>query len=324
MLGTSARLLRLLTLLQARRFWNAAALAERLDVTELTVRRDIDRLRSLGYVIDAAAGVGGGYRLVAGGALPPLLLADDEARAVAIGLRTAAGGRVAGIEEAALRALVKLEQLLPARLRRRLAALHASIVPLGADVPEVEADTLAAIASACRDHVRLEFRYDDRQARSSRRRVEPQGLVHASGRWYLVAWDLERDDWRTFRVDRIAPRIVTGARFTPRDGPAGGDLGAYVSQSVSTSAYPVQARVVLHAPRAVLAERFSPLAARLTPLDDERCVLEAGGRSLHSFAVWLAFLDVDFDIEAPEELNDHLRRVHERIGRTLARAASRG
>src|SRR5690606_19001365 len=149
MLDTSARLLRLLTLLQARRFWRGAALAERLEVTERTVRRDVDRLRSLGYLVDGTSGVSGGYRLEAGAALPPLLLADDEALAVAIGLRTATGGGVTGIEEAALRALVKLEQLLPARLRRKLDALHTSIVPLGPQGPTVGADVLATIAAAC-------------------------------------------------------------------------------------------------------------------------------------------------------------------------------
>lgn len=319
MLQASTRLLRLLTLLQARRFWSGAALAERLEVTERTVRRDMDRLRSLGYLIEATSGVSGGYRLEAGADLPPLLLADDEALAVAIGLRTAAGGGVSGIEEAALRALVKLEQLLPARLRRRLGGLHTSIVPLGPQGPSVDADVLATIASACREHECLRFRYDDRQARASRRRVEPQGLVHARGRWYLVAWDLDRGDWRTFRADRIRPRLAAGPRFTPREGPAGGDLAAFVSRSVSTSAYPVQARIILHAPREVLAERFSPLAARLTALDDERSVLETGGPSLHGLAVWLCMLDVDFDIEEPLELYDHLRHVHARLDTALKR-----
>ncbi|MBN1236904.1 MAG: WYL domain-containing protein [Gammaproteobacteria bacterium] len=319
MLETSSRLLRLLTLLQTRRSWSGAALAERLDVTERTVRRDVDRLRNLGYVIDAASGTNGGYRLAAGAALPPLLLADDEALAVAIGLRTAAGGGVTGIEEAALRALVKLEQLLPQRLRRRLAGLHTSIVPLGPNGPTVDADRLATIAAACRDRDRLKFRYDDRRQQSSRRRVEPQGLVHASGRWYLVAWDLDRGDWRTFRVDRIGRRIETGPRFASRQGPEGGDLAAYVSRSVSTSAYPVQARVILHAPRDVLAARFSPLAARLTALDGDRCVLETGAPSLHVLAVWLCMLDVGFDVEAPAELYEYLRAVHARLGSVLAR-----
>lgn len=323
MLQTSARLLRLLTLLQSRRFWGGAALAERLDVTERTVRRDVDRLRSLGYVVHAASGVSGGYRLEAGSELPPLLLADDEALAVSIGLRTAAGGGVTGIEEAALRALVKLERLLPARLRRRLGALHTSIVPLGPQGPTVDADTLATIAAACRDHVRLRFRYDDRRAQSTRRNVEPQGLVHARGRWYLVAWDLDRGDWRTFRADRIGARVAAGPRCAPREGPEGGDLAAYVSRSVSTSAYPVQARVILHAPRAAIAERFSPLAAKLTAVDDGRCVLETGAPSLHALAVWLCLLDVDFDVESPAELYDYLDNVHARLGTALRRARHR-
>jgi predicted DNA-binding transcriptional regulator YafY len=320
MLETSARLLRLLTLLQARRFWSGAALAERLEVTERTVRRDVDRLRSLGYLVDGTSGVSGGYRLQAGAALPPLLLADDEALAVAIGLRTATSGGVTGIEEAALRALVKLEQLLPARLRRKLAALHTSIVPLGPHGPTVDADVLATIATACREHERLGFRYDDHRARTSRRNVEPQGLVQARGRWYLVAWDLDRSDWRSFRVDRVGARIRTGPRFAPREGPEGGDLAAYVSRSVSTSAYPVKARVILHAPADVLAERFSPLAARLSALDSERCVLETGAPTLHWLAVWLCLLDVEFEVEEPAELYDYLRNVHARVGSVLQRA----
>jgi len=276
MLQTSARLLRLLTLLQTRRFWSGAALAERLEVTERTVRRDIDRLRSLGYPVRAAPGVTGGYQLEAGTSLPPLLLEDDEALAVSISLRTAAGGTVAGIEESALRALIKLEQVLPSRLRRRVNALHASIVPLG----------------------------------------------RPGSRWYLVAWDLDRGDWRTFRVDRIGRKVTTGARFTPRQGPDGGDLAAYVSRSVSSVMNVVRASVILHAPRERVAERLSPMAGELTAIDAERCRLDTGAQSLLDLAVWLSLMEVEFEVLEPPELIDYLRRVHGRLERMLARVRS--
>jgi Predicted transcriptional regulator len=322
MLQTSARLLRLLTLLQTRRFWSGAALAERLEVTERTVRRDIDRLRSLGYPVRAAPGVTGGYQLEAGTSLPPLLLEDDEALAVSISLRTAAGGTVAGIEESALRALIKLEQVLPSRLRRRVNALHASIVPLGRPGPAVDPVVLATIAGACRDHEQLRFRYDDRKARTTYRTVEPQGLVHTGSRWYLVAWDLDRGDWRTFRVDRIGRKVTTGARFTPRQGPDGGDLAAYVSRSVSSVMNVVRASVILHAPRERVAERLSPMAGELTAIDAERCRLDTGAQSLLDLAVWLSLMEVEFEVLEPPELIDYLRRVHGRLERMLARVRS--
>ncbi|HEU4538152.1 MAG TPA: YafY family protein, partial [Polyangiaceae bacterium] len=238
MLQTSARLLRLLSLLQSRRHWSGAELAERLAVTERTVRRDVERLRSLGYPVPSTSGVAGGYKLGAGASLPPLSLDEDEALAVAVGLRTAAGGTVAGLEEVSLRALVKLEQVLPARLRRRVNALHASIVPLYAAGPRVDAGVLATLAAACRDAERVAFGYADREGAASERSVEPHGLVHTGGRWYLAAWDADREAWRTFRVDRIKHCAPTGARFAPREPPEG-SVAAFVSRSVASSGYPI-------------------------------------------------------------------------------------
>src|ERR1700688_2490239 len=203
MLNTSARLLRLLSLFQARRYWSGAELSERLEVTPRTVRRDVDRLRSLGYPVNSTSGAGGGYQLGAGATLPPLLLDDDEAVAVAVGLRTAASGTVSGIEEASVRALSKLEQVLPSRLSRRVSALHAFIVPLANPGPTVDAATLTAIAAACRDHEELRFGYHSRDGSPSVRAVEPHRLVHTGRRWYLAAWDTDRNYWRTFRVDPI-------------------------------------------------------------------------------------------------------------------------
>ncbi|HEY6476157.1 MAG TPA: transcriptional regulator, partial [Polyangia bacterium] len=295
MLGTSARLLRLLTLLQTRRSWTGPELGARLEITSRTLRRDVDRLRSLGYPVDSTSGVAGGYRLGAGTELPPLLLDDEEALAVSLGLRTGAAGSVSGMEEVSLRALAKLEQVLPARLRRRLSALHASIVPLARGGPMVDGQTLAAIAAACRDNQRLAFGYRGNDGARSNRRIEPSGLVHTGWRWYLVAWDLDREDWRTFRVDRIEAKVTPGATFFPRPPPEGG-LGAYVSRSASLAPYPVRARVLLHAPIAEMARKVSASAGTLESVGARSCLLHAGAPSLDALAVWMSLLGVGFEI----------------------------
>ncbi|HVH97597.1 MAG TPA: WYL domain-containing protein, partial [Enhygromyxa sp.] len=245
-MDTSVRLLRLLSLLQARGFWPGAELAERLEVTPRTLRRDVDRLRSLGYPVRSSSGVAGGYQLGAGASLPPLLLDDDEAIAVALALRTAAAGTVVGMEEVAVRTLAKLEQVLPARLRQRVNALHDAIVPLYFAGPRVEPRLLSTLAGASRNHERASFRYGDIEGRVAERTTEPHGLVHAGSRWYLAAWDESRADWRTFRVDRILGDVTLGSRFVPREVPHG-DLAAYVSNSVASRPYPFRARVVFHA-----------------------------------------------------------------------------
>ncbi|MBV9947995.1 MAG: YafY family transcriptional regulator [Myxococcales bacterium] len=314
MLQTSARLLRLLSLLQARRFWSGPELAERLEVTGRTLRRDVDRLRNLGYPVDSTAGMAGGYRLGAGAALPPLLLDDDEAVAVSVGLRTAAGGTVTGMEEAALRALTKLEQVLPERLRRRVEALHAFIVPLASSGPTIDLQVLSLMASACRDHQQLRFIYRSRDGAASDRTVEPSGLVHTGRRWYLVAWDPARTDWRTFRVDRIQADVATGARFTPRP-PPDGDLAAYVSRSVASIAYPFRARVVLHAPIEVVAERISPGAGLLGAIDERTCELHTGSHSLETLAAWISLIGVDFEVRDPPELVAYLAALASRFQR---------
>jgi predicted DNA-binding transcriptional regulator YafY len=233
MLETSSRLLELLSLLQTRREWSGPELAERLEVGVRTVRRDMERLRRLGYPVSATRGVAGGYRLGAGASLPPLLLDEGEAVAVAVGLRTAASGGVAGIEETAVRALGKLEQVLPKRLRRRVNAVGAATVPYPGTGPTVDAAALATIAGACRDVERLRFAYRAHDGTSTRRLVEPHRLVHTGRRWYLVAWDADRADWRTFRVDRIE-RVAADRRFVPREPPAE-DIAAYVARSVSSA-----------------------------------------------------------------------------------------
>jgi predicted DNA-binding transcriptional regulator YafY len=318
-LQTSARLLRLLSLLQGRRHWSGAELAERLAVTERTVRRDVDRLRSLGYPVQATSGVAGGYKLGAGASLPPLSLDEDEALAVVVGLRTAAGGTVAGLEEMALRALVKLEQVLPARLRRRAKALHTSIVPLYLAGPRVDASLLATLAAACRDSERLAFAYEDRGGAASERSVEPHGLAHTGGRWYLAAWDVVREAWRTFRVDRIKRGASTGVRFAPRELPEG-SVAAFVSRSVASSGYPIRARLILHAPYEEMITRVSPASGVLERLEGDRCLMEAGASSLDMLAVWTLMLGVEFDVLEPPGLPEYLRRLAARAERAASRA----
>ncbi|WP_249266443.1 MULTISPECIES: YafY family protein [unclassified Pseudonocardia] len=320
MMETSARLLRLLGLLQVPRDWTGPALAERLDVDVRTVRRDVDKLRTLGYPVHSTPGTTGGYRLGAGAALPPLLLDDDEAVAVAVGLRTAAGGTVSGIEETSVRALAKLEQVLPNRLRRRVAALGAATATLVGRGPTVDADDLSALAAACRDRERVRFDYTGGDGSETRRIVEPEGLVHTGRRWYLVAWDTGRDDWRTFRVDRMRLRLPAGPRFAPRDPPEGG-VAAFAQQGISTGAYPYRARVVFEAPAEQVAEWVTPASGTVTDLGDGRCELVAGASGLDTLAVWIGFFGVDFQVFEPPELVEHLDAVAARYRR--AAAASR-
>jgi predicted DNA-binding transcriptional regulator YafY len=320
MLETSTRLLSLLSLLQARREWAGTELAERLGVGVRTIRRDIDRLRTLGYPVHATPGSAGGYRLGAGAKMPPLLLEDDEAIAVAVGLRTAATGNVTGIEETSARALAKLETLLPSRLRRRVNALSAATVPLVGAGSTVDAETLTVIAGACRDRATLRLTYRTHQGTSSGRSVEPHRLVSTGRRWYLVAWDLERQAWRTLRVDRIEPRPSTGARFTPRE-PPDSDLATYVSQAISSMPYRYRARVTLHAPMAVVAERVPPTVGTLQALDEHTCQLDAGGNRLEEIAIYIAAIGADFEIHHPPELTDHVRELAERFTRAAAGSA---
>src|SRR5438105_9262013 len=228
---TSSRLLEMLSLLQGRRDWPGEELADRLEVSARTVRRDIERLRQLGYPVESLRGRAGGYRLRAGSAMPPLLLDDEEAVAIAVGLRTAARASVTGIEETAVRALVKLEQVLPSHLRRRVAALGSATITMPVGGPTVDPQHLTVIAGACRDSARLRFAYRSRDGTDSRREVEPHALVNLGPRWYLLAWDRTREDWRSFRVDRLARPASTGVRFTARRLPAK-DAAAFLKESI--------------------------------------------------------------------------------------------
>ena len=320
---TSARLLRLLSLLQAPRDWTGAELADRLGVSARTVRNDVGRLRILGYPVDATRGAAGGYRLAAGANVPPLLLDDEEAVAVAVGLRTAAGGGVAGIEETSLRALAKLERVLPSRLRHRVNALQTYTVAVPRDRPGPAADptVLTVLVAACRDRERLRLDYRDHSGVPTCRVVEPHRLVSWGRRWYLVAWDVERDDWRTFRVDRVEPRTPTGPRFAPRE-PPDGDVTAYVARRVSAAAWRYRARVTVHAPAAVVVARINPAVGTVEAVDDATCILDTGADTVESLAVHLGLLGVDFTVLDPPELVAVIRELSARYGRATPRPGS--
>ncbi|WP_214102865.1 helix-turn-helix transcriptional regulator [Acrocarpospora catenulata] len=303
MLETSVRLLRLLALLQSRPDWPGPELAGRLEVTTRTVRNDVERLRLLGYQVHSTPGAAGGYRLGAGRALPPLVLDDEEAVAVAVSLHAAASGTVTGIEETSLRALAKLQQLLPSRLRHRIDAVRAATVSVAGRGPTVDAGTLALIAAAVRDHEQLRFDYRDRDGTAGPRTAEPHRLVYTGRRWYLLAWDTARADWRTFRADRIQPRTPNGPRFTPRQPPE--DAATHVLRGVGSTAWRHQARVRLHAPLDRLAEVLPPTAGLL----HEDGVLETGGDSLANLAAFLGTLNVPFTVLDPPELRELLHSL---------------
>jgi predicted DNA-binding transcriptional regulator YafY len=317
MLKTSERLLQMLSFLQSRPFWPGQVLADRLGVSTRTIRADIDRLRALGYPIDSTPGVAGGYQLGAGAALPPLLLDDEEAVAVAFGLSTAAAGSIANVEEASMRALAKLHQVLPSRLRHRISTMQGAVVAVPFHGPAVDPDVLLTLASACRDSVQLRFDYRAHSDSESRRLVEPYRLALRTGRWYLLAFDLDRDDWRTFRVDRIVPRLPHGRRFTPRDLPAEG-AGDYVDRGVASAPWGYRARIVIHAPAAIVAEKLPPSAGVLKPVDDGSCVLETGSDDPAALLRYLSMLDLDFSVADDPALAAEARRLSARFARAAA------
>ncbi|MEV7020392.1 YafY family protein [Streptomyces sp. NPDC093991] len=324
MLETSARLLRLLTLLQARHEWGGAELAERLSVSPRTVRRDIDKLRALGYPIQSIGGVGGGYQLAAGASLPPFLLDDEEAVAVAVGLRTAAAGTVTGIAETSTRALAKLDQVLPSRLRARVNAINSALVTLPMLGSTVDPGALTAIATAIRTHEQLRFDYRDGRGVSEGRDAEPYRLVHNERRWYLFAWDTARADWRTFRVDRMRLRIPNGPRFRPRPLPGEG-VAEYITLSMTTTRHRYQAVLTMHGNARDVADEVPASLGLVEPVDEHTCTLRIGSDSLDQLAVWVAAFGFDFEVHEPPELVAHLRTLTARLSRAAdASAAGRG
>ncbi|MFE3639013.1 YafY family protein [Streptomyces cellostaticus] len=314
---TPARLLQLLSLLQTPREWPGGELADRLGVSRRTVRRDIDRLRELGYPVRASKGSDGGYRLVAGKAMPPLVLDDEEAVAIAVGLRAGAGHAVEGVDEASVRALAKLEQVLPARLRHRVSTLQAATTPLtSGDGASIAPETLTVMASAVAGRERLRFAYRDKEGGESRRLTEPHRLVSTGRRWYLVAYDLGREDWRTFRVDRVREPFATGARFAPRELPEG-DAAEYLRRSIrrrgqDTYAFEVRFAGALEAVAAHVPEWIGVPEAD----GDGGCVLRGtSGEPVEWLALRLAMAGCEFTVRGPEELVSCVRQLGARLSR---------
>ncbi|WP_181782262.1 helix-turn-helix transcriptional regulator [Pseudonocardia pini] len=316
MASTSSRTLRLLSLLQTHRYWPGQELAGRLEVSPRTLRRDIDRLRELGYPVNAHRGVDGGYQLAAGAALPPLVVDDEEAVALAVGMQAATQGAVAGIEEPALRALTKVVQVMPPRLRRRVDALRGVTVATtwgGRRDEPLDPEALIVVAQACRDTERLEFGYTARAAEATDRHVEPHRLVPLGRRWYLVAYDLDRHDWRTFRLDRLTEPRRTGARFRPRELPTV-DAADFVKQGIRGRPATYEVEVLIAAP----AERLAHLDrwAVIEPDGPERCVLRMSGDDLDWPVFALGTCGADFEVRSPPELAERVREWGTRFARS--------
>jgi predicted DNA-binding transcriptional regulator YafY len=320
----TARVLQLLSLLQTYKFWPGGELAERLEVSGRTLRRDVERLRELGYPVDATPGVAGGYRLAAGAHMPPLLLDDDEAVAIAVGLRTAAGASVAGIEDTSVRALAKLEQVLPDRLRRKVNAVHTNVVSLrwgGGDGPTVDPAALAVLAQACRDKEQVRFEYQRRDGDETRRLAEPHQLVSAGRRWYLVAWDVRRTDWRTFRVDRLQSPQLAGVRFRTRELP-GGDAAEFVARSIASMPMPFEVTIVAHGSPDQVREATRWLDADIERIDDGSCRVAVRAEAMDWLVSAVAMLAVAFQIEleAAGDLAPRLAELAARLDGAAAQA----
>ena len=308
-------MLRLVSLLQTHRYWPGPELSDRLEVSARTLRRDVDRLRELGYTVDAVRGAAGGYQLRAGGSLPPLLLEDEEAVAIAVGLRSSAAGAVAGMDDWSVQALSKVLSLMPPRLRRQMDAVASQTESPGPweGAPVVDAAVLTTLAQACRDSEVLRFDYTAREAEVTHRRVEPLRLVSLGRRWYLVAYDRDRMDWRSFRLDRIAAPEPTGQRFRPRDLPAD-DALAFVQQGIRRmpQRYAVRVRVTTGAEElAAQVGRWGTVSA-----DGEGCVLEMNVDDLGWPVMVLAGSGADFVVESPPELAEKVAEVGARFSRS--------
>lgn len=307
-MNTSTRMLRLLSLLQTHRYWPGAELSERLEVSPRTLRRDIDRLRELGYAVDAVRGVAGGYQLRAGGQLPPLLLDDDEAVAIAVGLRSAAAGSVGGLEETSVQALTKVIALMPPRLRRRMDALRTQTTSAPAySGPTVDSETLTTLAQGCRDDEALELDYTARGAETTHRRVEPHRLVSVGRRWYLVAYDRDRLDWRSFRVDRIADPRLTGRKFRQRELPAD-DAWQFVQQGLRSMPQQHEVSVRIHVAPDVVRRAVGHWGT-VEELAEGSCRLLMRVDSLEWPVMVLAQVGAAFDEVEPPELRERVAQV---------------
>jgi predicted DNA-binding transcriptional regulator YafY len=310
-MDSAERLLKLLALLEGRIDWTAVELARRLEVTTRTVRRDITRLRDLGYPVEAMAGPGGGYRLGAGGKMPPLLLDDEEAVAVALGLRVAATSAVGGIEEASLSAMTKLEHVLPPRLKTRLEDITEATVSVpGLPLPEIEQASLAVASAATRARERIRFDYVDARERRSERHVEPLRVVHTGRRWYLVGFDLDRDDWRTFRLDRLSSVWRTGMRSARRETP---DPVELVQRGIAVEMWQHRARVVLDVDVDRARRTIAGTVGTLEPIDESSSLLLIGADEVGWIARYLLSLPFGFTVEEPGELIDELADIGRRM-----------
>jgi predicted DNA-binding transcriptional regulator YafY len=323
MAATSSRTLRLLTLLQARRHWGGQELAGRLGVSVRTLRRDVDRLRELGYPVEAQRGVDGGYALAPGAALPPLVLDDDEAVALAIGLQAAASSPVAGMADTSVRALAKVVQVMPARLRRRVEALRTMTVPAGwgsGQPPAVDPGALTTAALACRDGERVTFTYTAADGARTERSVEPHRLVSLGRRWYLVGYDLDRGDWRIFRLDRLDGVRGTGARFGPRRFPAE-DAAAYVRERLEGVAVTYRVEAVVDAPAGAVRRRIGRWA-QVEELPGGRCRVRMEADDLAWPALALGMTGAAFADVSPPAMVEHLREVAGRYSAAVAATAA--
>ncbi|MFD0034598.1 helix-turn-helix transcriptional regulator [Streptomyces sp. NPDC127172] len=312
MANTSSRTLRLLSLLQSHRHWSGLELADRLGVSERTLRRDVERLRELGYPVGATRGTDGGYQLAPGAVLPPLLLDDEEAVALAVGVGDAAQSGIVGMEEASLRALTKVVRVLPPRLRARVDALRAVTLSAVASGPVVGAGVLTAVAQACRDEERLRFGYAARGSAPTEREVEPHRVVALGGRWYLVAYDLGRHDWRSFRLDRLTDPTVTGTRFRPRLLPAE-DAVAFV-QAAGGAPAPYTVVVLVHAPCARVRQVVGSWGT-VEPLDQDSSRLTMTSASLDWPTQALGNMGAEFEVLGPPKFAAHVQEWGARFTR---------
>ena len=312
MLSASTRLLKLLSLLQSQRVWAGADLAAHLSVNVRTLRRDVDRLRQLGYPVEACPGVAGGYRLGQGAFLPPLMLEDDEAIALLLALRTAHAG-VLGIQNAAVRCLGKLQKLLPSKFKQQAEALSQAVTAQPWGQIWVESGHLVSLAEAIQEHRVATFLHTKRTGRASLRRVEPVGVVYTAGRWYLAAWDLDRNDWRTFRIDRISGPINFVGTFEARALPEEGDLKKYVSKAIGVNAYKYKVVVIYDGPLAMIQSRVPPNIGLLEAVNDQRCKLEIGVECLDNVPFYLCMAGANFEIIEPAALKEHCRLWMKRL-----------
>lgn len=312
MLGTSARLLELLVLLQQRRDWTSGALSERLGVSTRTVRADIGKLRSLGYPVDARPGIAGGYRLSAGATMPPLLLNDDEAVAVAVSLSAAASGRL-GVEETSIAVLAKLEEVMPPHLSHRVEAVRQASAMVPGAGPALDLTVVSSVAAAIHRHERLRFGYVKPKRAEESRHVEPQRLVGWGSLWYLLAWDLDRGDWRVFRVDRMRPRLPTGKRFRPRAIPERDEVD-FVVDRVLHAGWAHRARILVHAPADVVAAKLV-VPVRIEAVDAASCRVELRSGDPDHLAMWVTQIGVDFEVIEGESLIAALERLSTRLQR---------